>query len=109
METVHSDLRTTTPAAQRPRNVRRRDIDPVRIFVDKDRLARFWFLAVVVVLIGAAVERGELRQESDVKLRAQMLFDTYLVNFQPAIFEGWSLEALQARSREQIRILLGAR
>ena len=55
METITSDLRTTTPAAQRPRNVRRRDVDPVRIFVDKDRLARFWFLAAVVVLIGAAI------------------------------------------------------
>ena len=57
METISSDLRTTTPAAQRPRNVRRRDIDPVRILVDKDRLARFWFMAAIAVLIGAAVER----------------------------------------------------
>src|SRR3984893_10326997 len=57
METISSDLRTTTPAAQRPRNARRRDIDPVRIFVDKDRLARFWLLAAVAGLIGSAVER----------------------------------------------------
>ena len=60
METISSDLRTTTPAAQRPRNVRRRDVDPVRVFVDKDRLARFWFLAAVAVLIAAAVERIHL-------------------------------------------------
>lgn len=60
METITSDLRTTTPAAQRPRNVRRRDVDPIRIFVDKDRLARFWFLAAVAVLIGAALERIHL-------------------------------------------------
>src|ERR1700686_5626779 len=60
METITSDLRTTTPAAQRPRNVRRRDVDPVRIFGDKDRLARFWFLAAVAILIGAAVERIHL-------------------------------------------------
>ncbi|MBA3832220.1 MAG: hypothetical protein H0X34_10070 [Chthoniobacterales bacterium] len=59
METISSDLRTTTPAAQKPRNVRR-EVDPVRVFVDKDRLARFWFLAAVVVLIGAAVERIHL-------------------------------------------------
>ena len=40
----------------------------------------------------------------------QMLFDTYLSNFPQAIFEGWSLDALQARARDQIRILLaGAR
>lgn len=58
----------------------------------------------------AAVERGELSQEAEVKLRSQMLFDTYLSNFPQAIFEGWSLDALQARARDQIRILLaGAR
>lgn len=58
----------------------------------------------------AAVARGELGQESEVKLRSQMLFDAYLSNFPQAIFHGWSLDALQARARDQIRILLaGAR
>jgi hypothetical protein len=45
-----------------------------------------------------------------VKLRSQMLFDCYLSNYPQAIFEGWSLDALQTRSREQIRVILaGAR
>lgn len=58
----------------------------------------------------AAVQRGELSQEPEVKLRSQMLFDTYLSNFPQAIFEGWSLDALQGRARDQIRVLLaGAR
>jgi len=57
-----------------------------------------------------AVARGELGQEAETKLRSQMLFDAYLSNFPQAIFEGWSLDALQARARDQIRILLaGAR
>jgi AcrR family transcriptional regulator len=56
------------------------------------------------------VQRGELSQEAEIKLRSQMLFDAYLSNYPQAIFEGWSLDALQARSRDQIRILLaGAR
>ncbi len=56
------------------------------------------------------VQRGELGQEAEVKLRAHMLFDIYLSNYPLAIFEGWSLEALQARARDQIRVLLaGAR
>ncbi|WP_337185438.1 helix-turn-helix domain-containing protein [Phenylobacterium sp.] len=65
---------------------------------------------VFAELLNGAVERGELSQEAEVKLRAQMLFDTYLSNFPQAIFEGWSLEALQTRARDQIRIVLaGAR
>jgi AcrR family transcriptional regulator len=60
--------------------------------------------------LNAAVARGELSQEAEVKLRVQMLHDAYMANFRYAIFQGWSLEALQARSRDQIRILLaGAR
>jgi hypothetical protein len=58
MEPISSELRSTTPPAQRAKNVRRSD--PVRILVDKDRLARFWFLAVIVVLIAAAIERTHL-------------------------------------------------
>jgi hypothetical protein len=43
-------------------------------------------------------------------LLARMIYEIYLSNFRQAIFEGWSLEALKARSRSQIRILLaGAR
>jgi AcrR family transcriptional regulator len=56
--------------------------------------------------LNLAVERGELSQESEVKLRSQMLFDAYLSNYPQAIYGGWSLEALQARSKDQIRILL---
>jgi hypothetical protein len=58
METISSDLRSTVPPAQRAKNIRR--TDPVRILIDKDRLARFWFLAVIVVLVAAAIERIHL-------------------------------------------------
>jgi hypothetical protein len=60
--------------------------------------------------LNAAVARGELSQEAEVKLRAQMLYEAYLANFKHAIFRGWSLDALQARARDQIRVILaGAR
>jgi AcrR family transcriptional regulator len=60
--------------------------------------------------LNAAVERGELGQEAEVKLRAQMLFEAFLANFRFAVFRGWSLDALQGRARDQIRIILaGAR
>jgi AcrR family transcriptional regulator len=64
----------------------------------------------IIDQLNAGVERGELSQEAEVKLRGQMLFEAYLSNYKQAIFEGWSLDALQARSRDQIRVLLaGAR
>ena len=59
MQTISSELRTTTPGPQPPPD-RVRRVDPIRVFVDKDRLAKFWFLAAVAVLIGAAIERIHL-------------------------------------------------
>src|SRR4051812_3171214 len=65
--------------------------------------------ALIVEQLNQAVERGELSAE-DLALRASMLFEAYLSNYPQAIFEGWTIEALQARTRDQIRILLaGAR
>ncbi len=67
-------------------------------------------MEIVTGLLDAGVARGELAKDMDVKLHAKMLFDAYLSNYAQAIFEGRSLDALQGRARDQIRILLaGAR
>jgi AcrR family transcriptional regulator len=65
---------------------------------------------LMVEALKRGVSDGALATDRDIDLRAHMLFETYLSNYPQAIFEGWTLEALEARSRDQIRILLaGAR
>jgi hypothetical protein len=59
METIAPELRTTTPPQRSP-IIREKRENPLRVFIDKDRLAKFWFLAVIAVIIGAAVERIQL-------------------------------------------------
>src|SRR5690606_29158386 len=70
-------------------------------------------LAVIEIVaehLAAGVERGELSRECEIKLRSQMLFDAYLANYPRAVFGGWSLEALQGRLKDQVRVILaGAR
>ena len=64
---------------------------------------------LIVEQLAHGVERGELNA-TDAQLRAQMLFDAYLSNYPQAIFEGWTMDALNERARGQISILLaGAR
>jgi AcrR family transcriptional regulator len=63
-------------------------------------------LDLFVRVLNEASERGELSGDPEAALRAQMLFDTYMSNYRQAVYDGWGLNALQARSREQIRILL---
>ncbi len=64
----------------------------------------------LVGLITSQLERGaqsgELKTDDQLALRTQMLFDAYLANYNEAIFQGWTLDALKDRSREQISILL---
>ena len=61
MTTTHTptELRTTVPPLHSP-PIKARKADPTRIFIDKDRLARFWFLTTAAVLVGAAFERIHL-------------------------------------------------
>jgi AcrR family transcriptional regulator len=46
------------------------------------------------------VERGELRQEFDVKLVSELLWDTYLANYRRAVYDGWGADTLKARLAE---------
>jgi hypothetical protein len=57
--TPHPELRATTPPLHGP-PIKPRAADPIRVFIDKDRLARFWCLAAAAVLVGAAIERIHL-------------------------------------------------
>ncbi len=77
------------PGQQPPRD-RARRADPIRVFVDKDRLAKFWFLAAVAVLVGAAIERIHLARTLKERERvvivdpAGTFFVSPLLHFQEA-------------------------
>jgi AcrR family transcriptional regulator len=62
---------------------------------------------IVEILEGAA-ERGEIRNDFDKALLADMMWDTYLANYRRAVFGGWGLEQLNARLENQIGLLLSA-
>ena len=63
-------------------------------------------LNLITEQLSTGVQSGELSQDDQIALRTQMLFDAYLANYDQAIFQGWTLQALEGRSRDQIRILL---
>ena len=66
--------------------------------------------SLIAEQLAQGAKRGELVDDAEAALRADMLFEAYLSNYPQAIFENWSLESLQARARSQIGILLaGAR
>ena len=63
-------------------------------------------LDIITAQLTKGEDAGELTAGAASALRAQMLFDAYLSNFDQAIFQGWTIDALQERARDQIAILL---
>ena len=59
METVQDILRETTPQRP-PASSNKRRPNPTRLFVDRDRLAWWWFICAGVVLVAAALDRYHL-------------------------------------------------
>ncbi len=63
-------------------------------------------LGIIGDVLREAARSGEIRQDFDVRLVSEMLWDAYLANFRRAIFDGWNLETLRARLSDQIGVVL---
>ena len=74
----------------------------------RTRLGRRPVTEVIAGVISAAIERGELSPRADVSLLSQMLWDGYLANFRRTPSQAWGIEALRARLKEQIAIVLAS-
>ena len=73
MNTIETTLRETpVPKTVRP-NLSRKEFDPTRIFVDRDRLAWFWFIVAGLILVGAAIDRFFLVQSFKQRERVVIL------------------------------------
>ena len=73
MNAVETTLRETpVPKTERP-TFSRKKFDPTRIFVDRDRLAWFWFIVAGLILIGAAMDRFFLVQSFKQRERVVIL------------------------------------
>jgi AcrR family transcriptional regulator len=72
----------------------------------RGRAALKVLLGIVGDALREAARRNEIRQDFDVRLASEMLWDAYLANFRRAIYDGWSLETLRARLSDQIAIVL---
>ncbi len=63
-------------------------------------------LAIVGDALRDAAHKGEIRQDFDVRLVSEMLWDAYVSNYRRAAYDGWAGDRLQERLASQIAILL---
>lgn len=66
-------------------------------------------LSLIVDILARDVAAGDLPAGLDVRLVGEMIWDAYIANYRRAIYDGWGLEALSARTSAQIDVLLGGR
>jgi len=64
----------------------------------------------LMVAIGAilqdAVGKGELRQDADLRLLGELIWDAYLSNYRRAAYDNWDAQALSTHIGKQIDVIL---
>lgn len=64
-------------------------------------------LDIVAEILADGVRRGEVREGFDVATAVAVLFDLYIANYRRAVYDNWTLEAVQVRLAEQVDLVLG--
>ena len=63
-------------------------------------------LAVVTDTLQAGVREGELKQDADVRLLSELIYDGFLSNYRRAAYDGWTMEQLTERMGKQVDVIL---
>ena len=61
---------------------------------------------VVSDALQAGVREGELRQDADVRLLSELIYDAYLSNYRGAAYDGWTMQQMTTRIGKQIDVIL---
>jgi AcrR family transcriptional regulator len=61
---------------------------------------------VVSDALQSGVREGELRQDADVRLLSDLIYDAFLSNYRRAAYDGWTLQQLTTQIEKQIDVIL---
>jgi AcrR family transcriptional regulator len=63
-------------------------------------------LSVITDTLQAGVREGELRQDADVRLLSELIYDAFLSNYRRAAYDGWAMNQLTERMGKQVDVIL---
>ncbi|MBF0664685.1 MAG: TetR/AcrR family transcriptional regulator [Brevundimonas sp.] len=63
-------------------------------------------LSVVTDTLQAGVGEGELRQDADVRLLSELIYDAFLSNYRRAAYDGWTTAQMAERLDKQVGVIL---
>jgi AcrR family transcriptional regulator len=61
---------------------------------------------VVSDVLQVGVREGQLRQDADVQLLSELIYDAFLSNFRRAAYDGWSITQLTTQVGKQVDVIL---
>lgn len=62
--------------------------------------------AVITEILRDGIGKNEIKQDADVALLTELIWDAYLSNYRRAAYDGWALEALSAHIDKQVAVIL---
>lgn len=63
-------------------------------------------LSIVTDALQTGVREGELRQDADVRLLAELIYGAFLSNYRQAAYDGWTMAQLTERMGKQVDVIL---
>lgn len=63
-------------------------------------------LAVITDTLQSGVGGGQIKQDADVRLLSELVYDAYLSNYRRAAYDGWAIEQITSRIDKQIDVIL---
>ncbi len=63
-------------------------------------------LSVITDTLQSGVAGGQIKQDADVRLVSELVYDAYLSNYRRAAYDGWTIEQITARIDKQIDVIL---
>jgi len=72
----------------------------------RQRAATEGLTAIISDILRAGISAGELKQDADIVLLTELIWDTYLSNYRRAAYDGWSVEQLADHIGRQVDTLL---
>ena len=63
-------------------------------------------LAVITDTLQSGVAGGQIKQDADVRLLSELVYDAYLSNYRRAAYDGWALEQMTTRMAKQLDVVL---
>lgn len=63
-------------------------------------------ITVLCDVLQTGIGGGELKQDTDVRLVSELVWDAFLSNFRRAAYDGWTLEQLTTQAGKQLDLIL---